>query len=212
MTITIFGATGMVGMQLVKQALNKGHQVRAFGRNVFTTVINENENLHLIQGALFDEGQVLDAVKGADAVLSALGGAIDGTDKTRSLGIKNIVKQMEKAGVSRIIAVGGTGLLTDPASEDGKMLLESENYPAEYAAVAQEHLKAYKYMEGSSLSWTMLCPPYIINEGPTGLFQTAADLPPDPDHGKINAGDLALFMLNELKKNQYLKKRVGISN
>ncbi|MFZ1529586.1 MAG: SDR family oxidoreductase [Ferruginibacter sp.] len=212
MTITIFGATGMVGMQLVKQALNNGHQVRAFGRNVFTSGFNENENLHLLQGALFDEGQVRGAVKGADAVLSALGGAIDGTDKARSLGIKNIVKQMEKAGVKRIIAVGGTGLLTDTASEEGKMLLESEDYPAEYFAVAQEHLKAYEYLQGSLLSWTMVCPPYIINEGPTGLFKTSADLPPEPDNRKINAGDLALFMLDELNKNQYLQKRVGISN
>ena len=35
MTITIFGATGMVGKQLVQQALFKGYTVKAFGRNVF---------------------------------------------------------------------------------------------------------------------------------------------------------------------------------
>lgn len=211
MIITIFGATGMVGVQLVKQALNNGHTVRAFGRNVYTAGFNENAKLHLLQGALFDEAQVLDAVQGAGAVLSALGGAIDGNDKTRSLGIKNIATQMQKTDVTRIIAVGGTGLLTDPESDDGKMLMESENYPAEYYAVAEEHLKAYYFLKESGLNWTMMCPPYIINEGPTGSFHTSADLPPVPDNGKINAGDLALFMLSELNKNEYVKKRVGIS-
>ena len=94
MTLTIFGATGMVGKQLVKLALFKGYQVKAFGRNIFTAGFAEDENLQLIAGTLFDEEQVYDAVMGSDAVLSALGGGTDGTDKTRSLGMKNIVQQM----------------------------------------------------------------------------------------------------------------------
>ncbi|MBP9740985.1 MAG: NAD(P)H-binding protein, partial [Chitinophagaceae bacterium] len=34
MTISIFGATGMVGQQVVQQALALSHHVKAFGRNV----------------------------------------------------------------------------------------------------------------------------------------------------------------------------------
>ena len=45
MIITIFGATGTVGKELVKQALFNGHQVRAFGRNVFTAGFPEDKNL-----------------------------------------------------------------------------------------------------------------------------------------------------------------------
>jgi putative NADH-flavin reductase len=59
MILTIFGATGMVGQQLVKQALYMGHTVKAFGRNVFTSNFREDKNLELIQGALFDEKEVL---------------------------------------------------------------------------------------------------------------------------------------------------------
>ena len=98
MNIIIFGATGTVGKQLVQQALFNGNHVKAFGRNVFTTDYLETENLQLVQGALFDEGEVFNAIKGSDAVLSAIGGSMDGTDKTRTLGMKNIIKQMQKAG------------------------------------------------------------------------------------------------------------------
>ncbi len=59
MQIVIFGATGMVGRQLVKQALFKGHRVKAFGRNVFTEELPKDDLLELVQGALFDEEQVL---------------------------------------------------------------------------------------------------------------------------------------------------------
>lgn len=51
MTITIFGATGMVGKQLVQQALFKGNTVKAFGRNVFAELPMEEDNLQLIKGA-----------------------------------------------------------------------------------------------------------------------------------------------------------------
>ncbi|MBL0144477.1 MAG: NAD(P)H-binding protein [Chitinophagaceae bacterium] len=101
MTITIFGATGMVGKQLVQQALFRGFKVKAFGRNVFTELDMEQDNLELIKGALFDEKDVYNAVKGSDAVLSCLGGEFSGDDKTRSLGMKNIIAQMQKANVKR---------------------------------------------------------------------------------------------------------------
>ena len=209
MIVTIFGATGMVGKHLVKQSLNKGYIVKAFGRNVFTAGFDENENLHLITGALFDEQQVWDAVSGSNAVLSALGGAFDGTDKSRSLGIKNIVAQMEKANLKRIIAVGGMGTLDN---EGDGVIMDTPNYPKQFLAVGKEHYKAYEYLKTSSLEWTMVCPPDILNADATGLYHTAANHLPVPNNYKINAGDLAMFMLNEITKNEYLHLRVGISN
>ena len=209
MNIIVFGATGMVGKQLVQQALYKGHHVKAFGRNVYTTDYLEPEKLQLVQGALFDEGEVYNAIKGCDAVLSAIGGAMDGTDKARTLGMKNIIKQMQKAGVKRIIAIGGLGVLN---ADENSLLVDKEDYPPEYKPVGKEHQKAYELLNESGLDWTFVCPPNIINAGPTGLFKTATDYPPEPNNYKINAGDLAMMMLNELEKNEFVKHRVGISN
>jgi putative NADH-flavin reductase len=209
MKLIIFGATGMVGKQLVKQALYNGHRVKAFGRNVFTEGLPENDNLELVHGALFDAGQVYHAIKGCDAVLSSLGGASDGTDKTRSLGMKNIVAQMEKASVKRIVAVGGVGILN--AGENG-LLLDEEDYPPQYVAVGKEHKKAYDFLSNSNLEWTLVCPPDLVEGEATGQFITNADYPPEPNKNRIHTGDLALFMLSELNKNEYIKHRVGISN
>jgi hypothetical protein len=209
MQIAIFGATGMVGKQLVQQSLFKGHHVKAFGRNVFTTDLPKDDKVELIQGALFDEGQVFNAIKGCDAVLSALGGSFTGTDVTRSLGMKNIVAQMQKAGVKRIVAIGGMGVLN---ADENTLLMDTEEFPQEYAAVSKEHLKAFEFLKLSSLDWTFVCPPDIIDDGPTGEFITAANYPPLPNKYKINAGDLALFMVNEIEKKEYVQQRVGISN
>lgn len=215
MNLIIFGATGTVGKQLVQQALFNGHHVRAFGRNVYTADYLpvesdvKTENLQLLQGALFDEGEVYHAIKGCDAVLSAIGGGYDGTDKTRTLGMKNIIKQMKKAAVKRIIAVGAEGILN---AGETKLLMEEDDYPPEYLPVSNEHLKAYGFLKESGLDWTIACPSNIIDAGATGEYVTAADHLPSPDRSRINAGDLAMFMLNELSKNEYIKHRVGISN
>lgn len=209
MNLIVFGATGQVGKQLVQQALFNGHHVKAFGRNVYTTGFLQTENLQLVQGALFDEGEVYKAIKGCDAVLSAIGGASDGSDKTRTLGMKNIIKQMNKAGVKRIVALGGLGVLN---ADENSLLIDKDDYPPEYKAVGLEHKKAFELLNESGLNWTFVCSPDIINEGPTGSYITAADYPPSPNKYRINAGDLAMFMQNELEKNEYVKHRVGISN
>lgn len=209
MNLIVFGATGMVGKQIVQQALFNNHKVKAFGRNVYTTDFLDSENLTLVQGALFDANEVYNAMKGCDAVLSALGGGFDGNDKTRTLGIKNIIAQMKKAGVKRIIGIGGMGVLN---ADETTLLIDKDDYPPEYVPVGKEHQKAYELLNESGLDWTFVCPPDILNEGPTGSYITAANYPPVPNNYKIRAGDLAMMMLNELQKNEYVKQRVGISN
>ncbi len=208
MKIIVFGATGQVGMQLVKQAVWRNHQVKAFGRNVFD-IDFKHENLELVKGALFDEKEVYHALKDCDAVLSAIGGAFDGNDKTRSLGIKNILQQMKKAGLKRIIAVGNLGILN---ADEHTLIIDTESYPPEYLPVGNEHRKAYGYLQTAGVDWTFVCSPDIINDGPTGNYITSKDYPPQPNKGMINAGDLAQFMLNELEENKYINARVGISS
>lgn len=207
MKVVIFGATGQVGRYLVQQALLMGHQVRAFGRNVHE-LPDENHLLEKIKGAVFDPGEVFAAIKGTDAVLSALGGSFDGTDRTRSLGIRNITEQMKAAGVKRIVALGGAGVLDHP---EGGLVIDHSSYPAEYIPVGKEHQKAWEILVDSDLDWTFVCSPDIINAEVSGRFLTSVNHLPEGAIGQINAGDLALCMLQEIDRNSHIRERVGIS-
>lgn len=208
MTVTVFGATGLVGKYLVKQALLKGFNVRAFARNILAADYPDNEKLKLMPGSAFDEGQVLKAVSNSDVVLSALGGLMDGVDKTRSLGMKTIVSQMQKAGVKRIIAVGGVGILDSGAGNE--KIMDTKQFPREFLPVSNEHLKALEYLQNSGLTWTMVCPPMIADADVTGEYLVQADTVPVSKKGNINAGDLSLFMLSEAVNARFPEKRVGI--
>lgn len=210
MTITVFGATGQVGKKIVDYALAKGHKVRAFGRNV-TGLIDEDlrsDQLEAIRGSVFNADEIFDAVKGADAVLSALGGAFDGTDKTRSLGIKNIVAQMQKAGVERVVALGNTAVLNAPG---GGYILDEPDFPDEFLPVGREHLQAFLHLKNSNLNWTFVCSPEIKDEDATEHYITSNDYLPNPNKGYITTGDLAHFMITEAEKPTHTHHRVGIS-
>ena len=208
MKITIFGATGTVGQHIVNEALAHGHSVRAFGRNVFEKFSTERVRLELFKGGVLSRGEVEDALKGADAVLSTLGGGIDGTDRTRSLGMKIIVEAMQKVGPKRIIAIGSTGVLQ--AAEAGKLRYQMPGYPSAFKAVAAEHFEAWQHLANSSLYWTLLCPPEIKDAPTTGEYNLRRDYPADGPMW-VNAGDLADFMMQELKANEFVGCRVGIA-
>ena len=210
MKITVFGATGMVGKRIVGHALAKGFHVTAFGRNTDQLIDRDqrDDNLTAVKGYVFDEDDVAAAIRGADGVLSVLGGGIDGSDKTRSLGIKNIIKQMEKTGVKRIVALGGMGVLN---ANENQYLLDTPGYPSQYKAVGQEHLLAFLYLQASSLEWSFVCAPDILDADATGRYVTSKDYPPQPNHYQVTAGDLAEFMINELNTQQYIYHRAGIS-
>ena len=124
-------------------------------------------------------------------------------------GIKNIIAQMQKALVPRIIAVGEISLLN---ADKDTLIMDLPDFPDKFLPISREHLKAYQYLKASLLDWTMVCPPEIIDSDPTGDFITSSDYAPIPNSNKISAGDLALFMLSELNKNEFIKQKVGICN
>jgi putative NADH-flavin reductase len=212
MTITVFGATGQVGKYVVTQALALGYTVKAFGRSIASLIDKDaaNENLIAVKGYVFEEADVLAAVTGVDAVVSVLGGAFDGQDRTRSLGMKNIIAQMKKTGVKRIVALGGMGVLNADEHEN-ELLIEQPDYPEQYKPVGLEHVAAFRSLEASGLDWSFVCSPDILDQPGNRQYITSANYPPKPNQYQIAAGDLADCMLQCIHKKQYLFQRVGIS-
>ena len=150
---------------------------------------------------------VNNAIANTDLVISVLGGSVDGQDRTRSLGLKTIIHEMEKSGLKRIVALGGLGVLED---NNGKYILDGKDYPEEYKAVGNEHLQAYLTLKQSKLNWTFVCPPTIKDENGNGNYVVSETIAPQGDLNYITAGDLAIFILNEAIKNEHIHLRVGI--
>jgi putative NADH-flavin reductase len=74
--LAVFGATGGVGREVVTQALDAGYHLTAYVRNPAKLDLT-HPNLTVIAGELTDRDAVQRAVRGAGAVISALGPPLD---------------------------------------------------------------------------------------------------------------------------------------
>jgi len=210
MKITVFGANNMVGKRLVRQALARGWEVIAFDRNIESLLDTDhlNEQLDAMKGYLFDDNAIANAIKDADAVVSAINGSFDGTDLSRSLGTKHLITQMEKHGIKRIVSLGGAAVLD---TGNGHYLLDTPEYPMGLIPIAQEHMLVYLYFKSSSLDWKLVCPLYISDTDGRRRYNAAPDKLPSNGSEEIAAGDIADCMLNLLENDRYLHQRIGIT-
>ena len=197
MQLTIFGATGMVGQHIVKQALWAGYNVIAFGRNANVFYADEPKNLTAFKGYLTDVAQIEKAIQGSQAVISAIGSNIstDATDNTRSLGMKNIVTAMQNSGLTKIAAIGGMGIL--PSQEPASLIYETEHFPQQLIPVTLEHLKAFEYLKASNLAYSFFCPPTITNAICNGNYTVAHNAVAN-NIMHVTAGNLADAMLKAI--------------
>ncbi|WP_431906304.1 NAD(P)-dependent oxidoreductase [Amycolatopsis thermoflava] len=78
MKLTVFGATGGTGVEIVRQALAAGHQVTAVVRDPARLDVPPQARLEVVTADVFDADSLVPAITGREAVLSALGPATGG--------------------------------------------------------------------------------------------------------------------------------------
>lgn len=208
MKLIVFGATGLTGLQVIKQALKKGDRVTAFVREP-KGILLEYTNLEIKKGDVLEYYSVEEAVKGHDTVICCLG-VKNPKDKSelRAKGTKNIIKAMESNNVKRLICLSalGTGDSYELLPPHYKYLI----IPLVMKPLYKDHSKQELYIKSSQLDWTIVRPAIMTNGEHTGNYQ----------HGfsykkgitmKISRADVADFILKQLHKTEYLYKTPCIS-
>lgn len=206
LTLTVFGASGKTGRRLVHTALAHGHTVRAFVRTPAS--FEARPGVTVVPGDVLDLDAVSRVLEGADGAVSALGGgATSDPGNVRSQGIANIVATMARLGLTRLVALGGGGVLN--ATNRSGLRSEQPTYPEVFRRVTAEHRRAWETMRDSTLDWTYACPPDIPDREATGAYRVLANVMPDAPKALAN-GDLAEFMVREWTLREYSRSRVGI--
>lgn len=111
--LTVLGATGATGEQIVRQALAAGHDVIVVARRAEAMPLTDPK-LRVVAGDIMEAASLRKAVVGADAVLSALGSReMNRPTTVYSAGAAAVVAAMHEAGVRRFIGVSAV-----PAAPD----------------------------------------------------------------------------------------------
>lgn len=175
MRLTVFGATGGTGTQLVRQALAAGHEVVAVVRDPARLQVPAGPGLRVVRAGVTDPAAIVPAVEHADAVVSALGPRGRGPTTVCSDAAASILAAMAKTGVTRLAAVSAGGAFADPG--DGLLIrlvvkpLLQRVFREGYADVAlmEERIRA------SGTSWTIVRAPRLTSGPHRGRYRTAID-------------------------------------
>lgn len=199
--IAIIGATGRAGSQLLEEALRRGHSVTAIARKA--SVLGPREHMTTRDVDVKDAFALQQVLYGHDVVLSAA--------HFSTIPAHAIIEPVKKAGVKRLLVVGGAGSLLLPS---GGRVIDSPDFPEAYKAEASAgaiYLETLR--QERELGWTFLSPSAEFVEGErTGKFRLGEDHLLIGTDGKssISFADFAIAMLDEVEKPSHSRQRFTV--
>jgi uncharacterized protein YbjT (DUF2867 family) len=212
MNVTVFGATGEIGRLVVRDLLAGGHDVTAYVRNP-GKLGNRDPRLVTITGELSDEARIQQAVRGADAVISALGPRLGpgsrGTPVTD--GTRNIVAAMQTEHVGRYI-----GLATPSVPDErDNPTLKAKVLPVVARLLFPNALHELVGMTTaatqSDLDWTIARITRPTGGKPKGTVR-AGFLGRDKVGSTMSRADIAAFLVDQLTDERFSRAAPAISN
>lgn len=211
--VVLIGASGFVGTAILNELLNRGHKVTAIVRDP-AKVTASNPNLKVIQADVTDTDVLIEASKGKDAVISAYNPGWKNPNIYEET-LKNyplIVDSVKKAGVERLLIVGGAGTLF---YAPGKMVMDADDVPAKLLpgikSLGEFYLNTLR--KENDIDWIFLSPAANMTPGErTGKFRIGKDdLVVDVNgDSNISVEDYAVAMVDELEQKKHYKERFTI--
>jgi uncharacterized protein len=226
MNIVVYGASGMVGQRITREALNRGHKVTAIIRNPARFTFT-HPHLMVKEGNILDANDVAQKVSGCDAVVNAtrqFSARTEGSDETNAESALTfvavphprqtfvdvahaLIEGLTRAGVGRLIVVGGAGSLE---AASGLLLLDTPAFPAAHRPVALSLSEALAVYRSADLDWTFFSPaPGLAPGERTGHYRLGTDqlVVDEQGRSRISAEDYAVALVDELETPRFLRLR-----
>jgi putative NADH-flavin reductase len=196
MKVVLFGATGMIGSEIAAELDRRGHEVTRVDRSTGADVTSPEA--------------VAAVAAGADAIVSAV--SARGADYTLADVADSLLAGARRAGVRRIVVVGGAGSLQ---VAPGVRLLDTPAVPAEWKAEALQQADALEVYRGSDdLDWTVASPAASTHPGQrTERYRLGGDqlLVDEDGNSEISTEDYAIAIADLLKDGSHGRERVSVA-
>jgi len=208
MKLLVLGATGGTGLELVRQAVERGHCVSAFVRSPHRLGAFRDRVI-LKRGDLLNPAQLEQVIQGHDPVISAFGPRVP-VAKTDAHLLEQfavaLTSAMGHAGVKRVVVESVAFLFRDsivpPAYLLGRLLFPRRVVDAS----AMERVFA-----DSDLDWTMVRPPELTDRPHTGKYRVREGHLPRFGF-KISRANVADFMIRVVENRLSIRKVVEVCN
>lgn len=146
--LVVLGASGNVGLPIVKAALARKLKVLAISRNASSKIQIKDENLKVADVDLSKEGALNDILNSDDTVIFC---AADHTGDTHEEIIKNTFKALEEKKVKRALHTGGTTLMKIDAE---RRLYDTEDVQRKYPYYVTRAKRQVEITTQTKVEWT----------------------------------------------------------
>lgn len=208
----LFGATGRTGIPLIKQGLAAGYAINAFVRTPSKLTVT-HPNLQVIQGDVMQKADVERAILGTDAVISVLGHVPGGNTPAnmQTTAIDHIIAIMQDQNISRLISLTGAGVRV---AEDKPKLIDKivglilKLTQGKILKDAENHFELIQ--KSADIEWTVVRGPMLTEKPAVGSIKSGYL---GQEVGiQLTREDLAKFMLDQLKSEDWMRKAPVVSN
>ncbi|MEU5631920.1 NAD(P)-dependent oxidoreductase [Streptomyces rishiriensis] len=207
MKFTVFGATGGIGREVVRQALDAGHQVTAVVRDPAGLGVT-GDRLEVVRADLTDPQPLRTAVTGRDAVLSGLGARRRKDAGVAARLTRTVLTAMEAEDVRRLLVVSAAPVGPAPAGDGALDRTMRSLVSAALKDVYADLREMEAELARSATDWTVVRPPRLQNKPLTGSYRTSVG--GFPPRGRfIGRADVAHAMLTMVTDTGTVKQGVG---
>jgi uncharacterized protein len=209
--VALLGPTGFVGSAVLKEALDRGHTVTAIVRN--PDKLEKRLGLIAKKGDVYDTASLAGLIQGNDALISAFNPGWKDLNlyEDQVRGTKSIIEAAKKAGIKRILWVGGAGGLE---VKPGVRVVDDPALPDWVRPGSLATINALDQLRNEpDLEWTFLAPSAELKPGQrTGQFRFGENqlLVDSAGHSRISVQDFAVAMINELEHPLHLRRRFTV--
>jgi len=206
--VLVVGATGGTGREIVARALERGYGVTAFARDPSKLSLTHS-NLTVVRGDVLDAASVENAVRGHDAILSALGHKkYFGPSRILSGGTANILRAMDAGGVRRLVCETSLGI----GSSAGRLGLYYTFIviPLVVPFYFWDKTRQERLVARSAAEWVLVRPGALTNGSPRGRYRHGEGAGSFLWTVRVSRADVADFMLDQIESDAYLRSAPGI--
>jgi len=208
MKLTVLGATGGIGLEIVRQAIDLGHSV--------TAIVRSPEGLKafrgritVVRGDLLKSGELAVLLDGSDAVLSGFGPRLpfskEDSDLLRRFAT-SLTTAMRQSGVRRVVVVSTAFSFKDsifpPANLFGRLF---------FPGIVTDAAGMEDIFQKAGLDCTIVRPPQLTNKPHTGKYRVVDGHLPTFGFN-ISRADVADFILKTINDPNTFGKIMGVSH
>jgi putative NADH-flavin reductase len=208
MKITVIGASAGLGLETVKRALQRNHEVTTLSRS--EVPMSNTSNLACIYGNALDKKDVISALSDADAVIVTLGTRKDMNQTTLFSDFANLLIDVQKSSGSKATFLIVTGFGTG----------DSGNYVGWFVKLFLKYFLKDVYankalmeesISNSDMNWIIVRPGRLLDKPVTEKYRVETSLYKGINIGGINRSDVADYLVKQAERPYDLKKFVGLS-